>query len=72
MPGYKVTDSKELAGMTQAGGEHKYYRVWLLTDRGATGHIDVELADWTEEKLPTILQEKAKELDLAFNLSGLV
>lgn len=70
MPGYKVTDSRELAGMTQAGGEHKYYRVWLQTDKGATGHIDIELADWTEEKLPGILQAKTKELDLAFALSG--
>ena len=68
MPGYKVTDSRELSGMTQAGGEHKYYRVWLQTDKGSTGHVDVEVSDWNKEKLASILEEKAKVLDLAFTL----
>ena len=68
MPGYKVTDSRELSGMTQAGGEHKYYRVWLQTDKGSTGHVDVELEDWSKAKLVPILEAKAKELDLAFDL----
>lgn len=68
MLGYKVTDSRELSGMTQAGGEHKFHRVWLQTDKGSTGHVDVEIADWTKEKLAPILEAKAKELDLAFDL----
>lgn len=68
MPGYKVTDSRELSGMTQAGGEHKYYRVWIITGKGSTGHVDVELEDWSKEKLHAILEEKAKVLDLAFTL----
>lgn len=68
MPGYKVTDSRELSGMTQAGGEHKYYRVWLFTERGATGHVDIELADWNKERLAEIFKAKAAELDLAFTV----
>jgi hypothetical protein len=54
--------------MTQAGGEHKYYRVWLFTERGATGHVDIELADWNKERLAEIFKAKAAELDLAFTV----
>jgi len=54
--------------MTQAGGEHKYYRVWLFTDRGATGHVDVEIEDWNKDALSAILDAKAVQLDLPFNL----
>lgn len=68
MNGFKVTDSRELSGMTPAGGERTYYRVWIRTERGATGHVDVEQADWNTDTLPGILQEKADQLDLAFML----
>lgn len=68
MPGYKVTDTKEVQTITPGGGRKKVYRVWLLTERDATGTIDVEKADWTAEKLPAILTAKAAELDLAFTL----
>lgn len=54
--------------MTPAGGERTYYRVWIRTERGATGHVDVEQADWNTDTLPGILQEKADQLDLAFML----
>lgn len=70
MSGYKVVDSREMSTMTQTGTERKFYRVWIQTDRGSTGHIDVPLSDWSEATLPGIMQAKADELDLAFRLSG--
>ena len=68
MSGYKVTDSREISGMTQAGGEHNFTRVWIQTDNGSTGHVDVEPADWNSDALKKILTEKAESLDLAFGL----
>lgn len=70
MPGYKVTDSKEMSTMTRTGDERKHYRVWIQTDLGATGSVNVPISDWNEEILPVILQQKADELDLAFNLTS--
>jgi hypothetical protein len=46
------------------------FRVWLRTERGATGSVDVEKADWSAEKLREILGAKAANLDLAFTLTG--
>lgn len=67
---YKITDTKETATITPGGGRKQVYRVWLRTERGATGSIIVDKADWTAEKLPDILEKKAAELDLAFTLNG--
>lgn len=70
MPGYTITDTKEVQTITPGGGRKTVYRVWLRTERLATGSVDVELADWTAEKLPAILSAKAAILDLAFVLNG--
>jgi len=70
MPKYTITDTKETATITPGGGRKQVYRVWLITERGATGSVLVEKADWTAERLPVILQAKADELDLAFTLTG--
>jgi len=67
--GYKVTDTREISRMTQAGSEVKLYRVWLVTDDGATGHVDVKQDDWNANALKSILDAKADELDLAFAVS---
>jgi len=66
---YIVTDTREVSTLTQAGTEKKYYRVWIETLNGATGSIDISVGDWTEDKVPAILEEKAAELDLAFDLT---
>lgn len=66
---YRVTDTKETTTMTQAGSTVAMYRVWLVTDRGATGQVDVPKASWSKEKLGPILDAKAEELDLAFVLT---
>lgn len=70
MPNYRVTDTREIPTLTQAGTERKVYRVWIETLRGATGSIDIQAADWTPDKVPGLLQEKADSLDLAFSLNA--
>jgi len=66
---YKVTDTREISRMTAAGSEIKLYRVWLVTESGATGTVDVPQSKWTKEELPQILRDKAASLDLAFSVS---
>jgi len=68
--GYKVTDTQRITMMTPAGGTVQSYRVWLVTDRGATGQVDVPLDQWNEKDLPGVLGEQAALLDLAFNVKG--
>jgi len=67
--GFRVTDTKEVSRMSPAGTTMKLYRVWLVTDRGATGTVDVEETQWNKDDLPAILADKAAELDLAFDLT---
>lgn len=64
--GYKVTDTREMSRMTEAGSVHKVYRVWLVTDNGSSGTVDVPKDKWNAEDLTPILETKAAELDLAF------
>lgn len=65
---FKVTDTREVKSMTQAGSSHVVYRVWLVTDKGATGSIDVPADKWEAGQLRAILDEKAESLDLAFTV----
>jgi len=67
--GYKVTDTQRMTAMTPAGGTLQTYRVWLVTDRGATGQVDVPLDQWNAEDLPEVLAEQAALLDLAYTVS---
>ena len=69
MPKYKVTDSRQIQTLGPSGVSVSQYRVWIQTERGSTGSIDVVLADWDKTKLQAILTEFADELDLAFNLT---
>jgi len=68
--GFKVVDTQRMTSMTPAGGSVTSYRVWLVTDRGATGQVDVPLDAWNEDDLPVLLAEEAAQLDLAFTVSG--
>lgn len=68
--GYRVTDTREIQVLTPAGTERVTYRVWLVTDLGATGTIDVSSENWNKESLEVILAEKAEALDLAFTLGS--
>ena len=67
--GYQITDTRELKTITPGGSEQSLYRVWLVTDTGATGTVDVPKAKWNKKDLPGILTEKAADLDLAFELA---
>lgn len=67
---YRVTDTKETMTMTQAGSTVTLYRVWLVTDLGSTGTVDVPKDKWNETDLRPILEAKAEELDLAFAIAG--
>jgi len=67
--GYKVTDTQRMTAMTPAGGTVQTYRVWIVTDRGATGQVDVPLDQWNAEDLPEVLAEQAALLDLAYTVS---
>jgi len=70
MTGYKVTDTREMSRMTQAGSVVQTYRVWLVTDQGSSGIVDVPKDKWNAEDLTAILETKAAELDLAFAVTG--
>lgn len=67
---YMVQDTREIVEMTPGGGTRRLYRVWLQTENGATGSVDVPSAQWNSEDLPQILEDKATELDLAFAIGG--
>jgi len=66
MKEFKVTDTREMSQMTPAGSVVKVYRVWLVTQNGSTGTVDVPVDKWNSEDLTAILEAKAAELDLAF------
>jgi len=63
---FKVTDTREISRMTEAGSVHQMYRVWLVTSNGSSGTVDVPQDKWNSEDLTEILDAKAAELDLAF------
>lgn len=68
--GYRVTDTIEVVRMNQGGSEVKVNRVYLVTDQGASGYVDVPLDKWNKDDLPGILQEKTDSLNLAFAIAG--
>ncbi len=65
---YRVTDTQEFTTITRGGRETKTYRVWLVTDRGASGYVDVSERNWKPDKVKKALEEKAQSLDLAFSI----
>lgn len=66
---YRVTASREIQMLDNAGNTVTLNRVWITTDRGATGSVDVEKKNWEKARLEKILANKATELDLAFTLT---
>jgi hypothetical protein len=55
--------------MTPAGNTATVYRVWIATDLGATGTLDIPKDQWTMDALPALLAARAQELDLAFMIA---
>jgi hypothetical protein len=68
MNGYKVTETQEITLLGQNGQPRKVKRVYIITDRGTPGSVDIDDADWNPETIKGLLAAKAEELDLAFNL----
>jgi len=67
---YKVTDTRQIQSVTPAGTPRQQYRVWITTDHGASGSIDVSGEDWEAERLREILTEFADRLDLAYTIAA--
>jgi len=68
MAEYKVIESRQVQKLGPTGTAISQYRVWIQTDRGSTGATDVDVADWTADKLKEILGKFAEDLDLAFTI----
>ena len=66
---YKVIESRQIQKLGPTGAGVSEYRVWIQTERGSTGSVDVSLADWKADRLREILLMFAGELDLAFTLT---
>lgn len=69
MPKYKVIESRQIQKLGPTGLGVSVYRVWIQTERGSTGAVDVDAADWKADKLKDILGKFADDLDLAFTLT---
>ena len=67
---YRVTDSQKIQSITPAGNPTSFYRVWLVTEKGASGYVDVPAEKWKKDELEATLQDFADELDLAFSVSA--
>ena len=67
--GYRVTDSQKIQSITPAGNPTSFYRVWLVTEKGASGYVDVPAEKWKKDVLEATLQDFADELDLAFSVN---
>lgn len=70
MAGYTVTDTRQVKTLTPAGTMREVYRVWISTDRGSSGSVDVSPADWEATRLTEVLEDLAQRLDLAFAVSN--
>jgi len=69
MTTYKVLETRQIQQLSPTGASLSSYRVWVQTGLGATGSIDVTTADWTKDKLKSLLDAFAETLDLAFTIT---
>jgi len=69
MPNYEVADTKQVQTLKGSGKPKTMFRVWIETERGATGILDVLPSQWNAQDLPALLQAKADQLDLAFDIA---
>lgn len=70
MPTYKVVDTRQVQRLTPAGSMKEVYRVWIQTEKGATGAVDVSPDKWNKEALPGLLTEFAAKLDMAYEVAS--
>jgi len=60
---YEVLDITEMTRMTRRGETEQYYRHKLETKGGVFLTVDIDKANFTEEKAPPILLDKALAAD---------
>jgi len=70
MAGYKVEAAQQQDRMGPTGDSVQVYVVWLKTDLGASGRIEVPALVWEGDDLAAYLQAKADNLDKAFVVAG--
>ena len=68
MVGIKVTGSQEQVRMGPNAQTIRIHVVWVETDSGATGQLEVPAAQWNPDDLAKLLEAKRNELDLAFTI----
>jgi len=61
--GYKVLKIDELSRVSDAGGVERYYRHKIKTRGGTVLTVDIDEKDMAEEKVASILTEKATLFD---------
>lgn len=68
MATFKVEAAKKQARMGPTGDAVPIYVVWLRTDLGGTGMVEVPVTVWESDDLRDFLQVEADKLDKAFLL----
>jgi len=66
MSTFTVEAARKQDRMRADGGTKTVYVVWLETERGATGRVEVPAAIWESDGLKGHLQVEADKLDKAF------
>lgn len=65
---YKVLKIDELVRVAEVSGVEKYYRHTIRTKGGVVLTVDIDEADFTEEKAAPILLKKALSADKILKL----
>lgn len=65
--GYTVTDVNQRERFTPGGSKVSYFDIHITTARGASGMVRINAVDYVREKVKPLLDEKAAELDMAFD-----
>lgn len=65
---YKVVGVREVKRLIGAGKISKFYEITIETDRGAVGTVEVPERDYSKSKVKELLQLKASELNMPFEL----
>lgn len=68
MATFKVESASKQDRMGPGASTKTVYVVWLETDKGATGSVEVSKAIWESDDLKAFLTAEAAKLDKAFDL----
>lgn len=68
--GFKIRASQKQDRLGPTGGRQVVYVVWIETERGSTGSIEIDADDFHSDRLKTLLEAEAIDLDRPFLVSG--